>query len=196
MPQRAACEGGGAEKHRWKEGKSAMQCNADGATCPEACAMMWQEQHPLLAEAVEGAALALEGVHNIHGSDGLALGVLGVGDGVSDDVLKEGLEHAAGFLVDEAADALHAASPRQPPDGGLGDALDVVLEHFAVALRPALAQAFAAFASPAHRVPLSAPSGALLPSFCCSLLTSLGACSRARARASAVSGPGTPDLPL
>jgi hypothetical protein len=39
-----------------------------------------------------------------------------------------------------------------------------------VALCPALAQAFAAFASPAHRAPLSAPSGALLPSSCCSPL--------------------------
>ena len=31
-------------------------------------------------EAVEGASLPLEGVHHVHGGDGLPLGVLGVGD--------------------------------------------------------------------------------------------------------------------
>ena len=36
----------------------------------------------LAAEAVEGAALALEGVDHVHGGDGLPLGMLGVGDGV------------------------------------------------------------------------------------------------------------------
>uniref|UniRef100_A0A453CQ49 Uncharacterized protein n=1 Tax=Aegilops tauschii subsp. strangulata TaxID=200361 RepID=A0A453CQ49_AEGTS len=82
----------------------------------------------LASEAVEGAALALEGVDDVHGGDGLAAGVLGVGDGVADDVLEEDLEDAAGLLVDEAGDALHAAPPRQPPDRRLGDALDVVAE--------------------------------------------------------------------
>merc|ERR1712137_818453 len=33
----------------------------------------------LAAEAVQGAALALQGVHHVHGSDGLAASVLGVG---------------------------------------------------------------------------------------------------------------------
>ena len=45
----------------------------------------------LAPEAVEGAALPLEGVHHVHGGDGLPLGVLGVGDGVTDDVLQEDL---------------------------------------------------------------------------------------------------------
>jgi hypothetical protein len=50
----------------------------------------------LVAEAVEGAALELEGGDHVHGGDGLPLGVLGVGDGVPDHVLQEDLEHAAG----------------------------------------------------------------------------------------------------
>ena len=54
----------------------------------------------LAAEAVEGAALPLEGVDNVERGDGLALGVLGVGDGVTDDTLEEGLEDTAGLLVD------------------------------------------------------------------------------------------------
>ena len=79
----------------------------------------------LAAEAVEGAALALEGVDDVHGRDGLAAGVLGVGDRVTDDVLKEDLEDTAGLLVDEAADALDTTTARKTADGRLGNALDV-----------------------------------------------------------------------
>jgi hypothetical protein len=64
----------------------------------------------LAAEAVEGASLPLEGVDDVHGGDGLPLGVLGVGDGVTDHVLQEHLQHAAGLLVDEARDALDSAA--------------------------------------------------------------------------------------
>ena len=51
-------------------------------------------------ETVQSAALALEGVDNVERGDGLALRVLGVGDGVANDGLEEGLEDAAGFFVD------------------------------------------------------------------------------------------------
>lgn len=54
----------------------------------------------LTTETVQGTALALEGVDNVEGGDGLALGVLGVGDGVTNDTLKEGLQDRAGLLVD------------------------------------------------------------------------------------------------
>jgi hypothetical protein len=109
-----------------------------------------QDGHRLAAEAVEGAALALERVDDVHGGDRLAARVLRVGDGVADDVLEEDLEHAAGLLVDEPRDALHAAPPGQPPDRRLGDPLDVVTEHLPVALRAALSQPLAAFAAPRH----------------------------------------------
>ncbi|KAK1328789.1 hypothetical protein QTO34_010958 [Cnephaeus nilssonii] len=72
------------------------------------------------------------------------------GDGVADHVLQEHLEHPARLLVDEPGDALDAAAPRQAPDGGLGDALDVVAQHLAVALGAALAQALPAFAATGH----------------------------------------------
>ena len=85
-------------------------------------------RNALSAEAVQGAALALERVHDVHGRDGLPARVLGVGDRVADDVLEEDLEDAAGLLVDEAADALDAAAAGEAADGGLGDALDVVAE--------------------------------------------------------------------
>jgi hypothetical protein len=45
-------------------------------------------QYCLSAETVEGTALALEGVDNVKRGDGLALGVLSIGDRVADDVLE------------------------------------------------------------------------------------------------------------
>lgn len=54
----------------------------------------------LTSETVQGAALALEGVDDVQGGDSLALGVLGVRDGVTDDTLKERLQDGAGLLVD------------------------------------------------------------------------------------------------
>ena len=80
----------------------------------------------LAAEAVDGPALALEGVDDVERGDGLAARVLGVGHGVTDDGLEEGLEDSAGFLVDEAGDALDSATAGETTDGGLGDSLDVV----------------------------------------------------------------------
>ena len=44
--------------------------------------------------------MSLESVDNVEGSDSLALGVLSVCDGVTDDTLEEGLENTAGLLVD------------------------------------------------------------------------------------------------
>ncbi len=47
----------------------------------------------LAAEAVQGAALTLESVDNVHGRHGLAAGMLGVGHRITDDVLEEDLEN-------------------------------------------------------------------------------------------------------
>ena len=104
----------------------------------------------LAAEAVQSAALALEGVDDVHGGDRLPLGVFRVGDGVADHVLEEHLEHAAGLLVDEARDALDTAAASQTADGRLRDALDVVTQHFAVPLGASLAQSFASLAASSH----------------------------------------------
>jgi hypothetical protein len=59
----------------------------------------------LAAEAVQGAALALEGVDHVEGGHRLAAGVLGVGHGITDHVLQEDLENTAGLLVDKALDS-------------------------------------------------------------------------------------------
>merc|ERR1711973_415900 len=78
------------------------------------------------AEAVESPALPLESVDHVHSGDSLPLGVLGVGDGIPDDILQKYLEHSPGLLVDQSRDSLDSSPAGQPPDGGLGDALDVV----------------------------------------------------------------------
>ena len=102
-------------------------------------------QSILTAEAVEGAALAFEGIDDIHGSDSLPLSMLGVGDGVADDVLEEDLEDTAGLLVDQAGDALDATTSGQSANGGLGDTLDVVAKDLAVTLGAALSESFSSF---------------------------------------------------
>ena len=104
----------------------------------------------LTAKAVQGAALTLEGVHNVHGSHRLPLGMLGVGDSVPDHVLQEHLEHPTGLLVDEARDALDAASASQTTDSRLGDALDVISQYLTVTLGSSLSKPLASFATASH----------------------------------------------
>ena len=104
----------------------------------------------LATEAVEGASLALEGIHNVHGSHRLPLGVLGVGHCVPDYVFQEHLEDTASLLVDETADALHAAPAGKTTDGGLGDALDVVTKDLPVTLCASFAKSLASLAASSH----------------------------------------------
>ena len=109
-------------------------------------------QISLAAEAVEGASLALESVDDVHGSDSLAAGVLGVRDRIADDVLEEHLEDTAGLLVDESRDALDTTPACQTADRGLGDALDVVPQDLAVALGASLSESLSSFAASRHFV--------------------------------------------
>ena len=67
-------------------------------------------QMSLTSESVQGASLPLESIDNIHGGDGLPLGVFGVGDGIPDDVLKENLEDSTGLLIDESRDTLDSST--------------------------------------------------------------------------------------
>ena len=57
-------------------------------------------EHRLTTETVQGAALSLERVDNVERRHCLALRVLSVGDGITDDTLEEGLENTTGLLVD------------------------------------------------------------------------------------------------
>ena len=64
--------------------------------------------------------------------------------------LATNLEHATGLLVDKARNALDTAAARQTPNGGLGNALDVIPQDLAVTLGAALAKALAALAASRH----------------------------------------------
>ena len=97
----------------------------------------------LAAESVQGPALPLQSVDNVHGSDSLPLGMLSVGDGVADDILEEHLhvhkshtcitrhnlkdiylQDTSGLFIDETADPLDSSSSCQSSNGRLGDALN------------------------------------------------------------------------
>ena len=104
----------------------------------------------LTAESVQGASLPLESIDNIHGGDGLPLGVFSVGDSIPDDVLEEHLEDTTGLLVDESRDPLDTSTSRQTTDGRLGDALDVVSQHLTVTLGASLSESLSSFASSGH----------------------------------------------
>ena len=93
----------------------------------------------LASEAVKGAALSFEGVYHIERCDGLSARVLGVCDGVTDNILEEDFQYASGFLVDETGDTFHATSPSKTADGRFRNALDVVSEDLSVSLGTALA---------------------------------------------------------
>jgi hypothetical protein len=94
--------------------------------------------------------LSLEGIDNIHGSDSLPLGVFGVGDSITDDILKEDLEDSSGLFIDEARDTLDTSTASQTADGGLGDTLDVITQNFAMTLGASLAESLSSFASSSH----------------------------------------------
>jgi len=108
------------------------------------------EAKDLAAETVQGAALALERVDDIHGGDGLSASVLGVGHGITDDVLEEHLEDATGLFVDETGDALDTTTASETADRRLRDALDVVTENLAVTLGAALSETLTTFTSARH----------------------------------------------
>ena len=80
------------------------------------------------AESVQGSALSLQSVDDVQSGDGLSLGVLGVGHGVSDDVLEELSQNNSGLVVDERADSLDTTSSGESSDGWLGDSKDGLLD--------------------------------------------------------------------
>ncbi len=91
--------------------------------------------------------MTLQSVDDIERSDSLALGVLSVGDGVTDDTLKEGLEDTTGLLVDHGGDTLDTTTTRETTDSGLGDTLDVVTQDLAVTLGATLSETLATFSA-------------------------------------------------
>ena len=104
----------------------------------------------LAAEAVEGTTLTFQSVDDVHGGDGLSLGVLGVCDGVTDDVLEEHLQDTTGLFVDQSGDTLDTASASQTTDSGLGDTLDVITQHLTMTLSASLSKTLSSLATSRH----------------------------------------------
>ena len=109
-----------------------------------------EKQIRLTSESVQGTSLSLQSVDDIHGGDGLSLGVLGVGDSITDHVLQENFEDTSSFFVDESADTLDSTSTRQSTDGGLRDTLDVVTKNLSVTLGASLSKSFSSFTTSRH----------------------------------------------
>ena len=109
-----------------------------------------EQRSGLTSESVEGASLALERVDDIHGRDRLSASVLGVGDGVTDDVLEEHLENSAGLLVDQTGDALDTTSASQSANRGLGNSLDIIAKNLAMTLGASLSESLSSFSTSRH----------------------------------------------
>jgi hypothetical protein len=103
-----------------------------------------------MIETVEGASLALEGVDDIHGGNGLATSAIAVGDRVADYVLEEHLENTASLFIDEPVDTLDTTTSSKTTDGRFGDSEEVATKYLSVTLGPALTEAFGTFTASGH----------------------------------------------
>ena len=100
------------------------------------------------SETVKGSTLSLKSIDDIEGGDGLSLGVLGVADGISDNVLEEASEDNSGLVIDEGADSLDSTSSGESSDSLLGDTEDGFLDSLGgVSLGSGLTLNLAEFAS-------------------------------------------------
>jgi hypothetical protein len=90
--------------------------------------------------------LALESVNNIKRSNGLTLGMLGVGDGITDDTSEEGFEDAAGFLVNRGRYTLDTTAASKTADRGLCYTTNGIAGGFKVTSGTMLSKTFATFA--------------------------------------------------
>lgn len=64
----------------------------------------------LTSKTVQGSSLSLQSVDNVHGGDCLPLGVLGVGNGVTDYVFQKYLEDTTGLLVYKTRNTLDSTT--------------------------------------------------------------------------------------
>ena len=73
--------------------------------------------------------MSLESIDDVESGDGLSLGVFGVGDRVSDNILEEASENKSGLVIDERADSLDTTSSGESSDGWLGHSHDGGLDR-------------------------------------------------------------------
>ena len=79
-------------------------------------------------EAIDGATAAAESGDDVGDGDRLALAVLGVGAGVTDDTVDEAAEGVTDLTVDGAGDALDATTASKAADRAVADGIAVSLQ--------------------------------------------------------------------
>jgi hypothetical protein len=79
---------------------------------------------------VDGSSLTVQRPDHIRSAHDLPLTHLDHSADVAKERLEEQLQVKACLFVDIGGDTLDAAAARKTADGGLGDALDVVMEDF------------------------------------------------------------------
>ncbi|KAK9059784.1 hypothetical protein SSX86_020488 [Deinandra increscens subsp. villosa] len=105
----------------------------------------------LTSKSIQSSSLPLQSINNIHGRHRLPPSVLSVGHSVTNNILQKDLQDATCLFIDQPADPLHSASPRQPPDRRLRDSLNVIPENFPVALCSSLSQPLSTLSAARHR---------------------------------------------
>jgi hypothetical protein len=104
----------------------------------------------LTSETVQGFALTLEGVDDIHGRHSLTTSVLGVSDGITNNILQKDLEDTSSLFVNETGDTLDTTTTSQTTNGGFGNTLDVITKDLAVTLGSTLSESFTSFSTSGH----------------------------------------------
>ncbi|XDV19218.1 hypothetical protein PO909_024733 [Leuciscus waleckii] len=104
----------------------------------------------LTPEPVQSASLSLQRVHNIHGGDGLSLGVFSVSHSITNDVLQKHLQHTASLFIDQARNTLDAATSSKTTNSGFSDSLDIIAKNLSVTLSASFPESFTAFSSSRH----------------------------------------------
>jgi hypothetical protein len=113
--------------------------------------IFWEAKlNSLTSETVESTALSLESIDDVQRSNSLALGVLSVSNGITDDVLKEDLQDTTGFLIDETRDTLDTTTASKTTNGRLGNTLNVITKNLAMTLGSSLSETFSTFAATSH----------------------------------------------
>ena len=99
----------------------------------------------LSTKTVQSASLTFQSIHHVLSGNSLALGVLGIGNGITDHVLEENLENTSGFLVDQTWNTLDTTTAGKTTDCRLCDTLDVISQDFSVSLCASFSKTFSSF---------------------------------------------------
>jgi hypothetical protein len=93
-------------------------------------------------------ALTFESVDNVKWGDGLALGMLSVGDGVTNYTFEESLQNTTCLLIDCGRDTLDTTATSQTAYRGLRNTFNGISGDSAVTSGPLRSKTFATFSTP------------------------------------------------